>query len=223
MTFQAIMKEKRKQLGYTLKDIANKMNVTEATVQRWESGNIKSLRQGRIAQLAEILETTPSVLMGWETENDKKTVSINLPPPTITEDYSEIPVIGGIAAGYNRIAYENWEGETVPIPNHYLKGHNLSDYFVLNVNGSSMYPMYQDGDRVLILKQSTLNHSGQVGAILYNDEFATLKKVEYVMGEDWIKLVPINPNYEPELIEGEALEHCRVIGIPKLLIRDIKE
>lgn len=223
MTFQAIMKEKRKQLGYTLKDIANKMNVTEATVQRWESGNIKSLRQGRIAQLAEILETTPSVLMGWETENDKKTVSINLPPPTITEDYSEIPVIGGIAAGYNRIAYENWEGETVPIPNHYLKGHNLSDYFVLNVNGSSMYPMYQDGDRVLILKQSTLNHSGQVGAILYNDEFATLKKVEYVMGEDWMKLVPINPNYEPELIEGEALEHCRVIGIPKLLIRDIKE
>lgn len=86
-----------------------------------------------------------------------------------------------------------------------------------------MYPMYQDGDRVLILKQSTLNHSGQVGAILYNDEFATLKKVEYVMGEDWMKLVPINPSYEPELIEGEALEHCRVIGIPKLLIRDIKE
>ena len=28
------MKEKRKELGYTLKDIANKMNVTEATVQR---------------------------------------------------------------------------------------------------------------------------------------------------------------------------------------------
>lgn len=71
MTFQTIMKEKRKELGYTLKDIANKINVTEATVQRWESGNIKSLRQGRIAQLAEILETTPSVLMGWETENDK--------------------------------------------------------------------------------------------------------------------------------------------------------
>lgn len=188
-------------------------------ISKWETG-FQTPVMNTVAMLAKFFNVSIDYLNGDE---HSKSPSINLPPPTITEDYSEIPVIGGIAAGYNRIAYENWEGETVPIPNHYLKGHNLSDYFVLNVNGSSMYPMYQDGDRVLILKQSTLNHSGQVGAILYNDEFATLKKVEYVMGEDWMKLVPINPNYEPELIEGEALEHCRVIGIPKLLIRDIKE
>lgn len=193
------------------------LNFKYSTVSEWLAAK-KYPRIDKIEIIANYFHILKSDLI-----EEEKAFSINLPPPTITEDYSEIPVIGGIAAGYNRIAYENWEGETVPIPNHYLKGHNLSDYFVLNVNGSSMYPMYQDGDRVLILKQSTLNHSGQVGAILYNDEFATLKKVEYVMGEDWMKLVPINPNYEPELIEGEALEHCRVIGIPKLLIRDIKE
>ena len=205
------------QSGKNKKMISEEMNIPYTTLAEWANGN-KFPRADGIEKLANYFKILKSDLL-----EEEKISSINLPPPTITEDYSEIPVIGGIAAGYNRIAYENWEGETVPIPNHYLKGHNLSDYFVLNVNGSSMYPMYQDGDRVLILKQSTLNHSGQVGAILYNDEFATLKKVEYVMGEDWMKLVPINPNYEPELIEGEALEHCRVIGIPKLLIRDIKE
>ena len=41
------------------------------------------------------------------------------------------------------------------------------------------------------------------------------------MGEDWLKLVPINPEYPPKTIEGEELDHCRVIGIPKLLIREI--
>lgn len=78
MNFQYVMKTKRKQLGYTLKDIADMMGVTEATVQRWESGNIKSLRQGRIATLADILNVTPSVLMGWENEDNQKAVESKL-------------------------------------------------------------------------------------------------------------------------------------------------
>ena len=45
--------------------------------------------------------------------------------------------------------------------------------------------------------------------------------MEYKEGEDWLNLIPINPNYEPVRIEGEALEHCRVLGIPKLLIREL--
>ena len=61
-----------------------------------------------------------------------------------------------------------------------------------------MYPLYMDGDKVLILKQSTLNRSGEIGAILYNGDNATLKKVEYVEGEDWMKLVPVNPEYPPK-------------------------
>ena len=84
-----------------------------------------------------------------------------------------------------------------------------------------MYPLYQNGDIVLILKQSTLDRSGDIGAVIYNDDCATIKKIEYVYGEDWMRLVPINPSYKPEMIRGEELEHCRVIGIPKLLIRNV--
>lgn len=60
------MKHLRKQKGLTLAYIAELMGVTEATVQRWESGNIKSLRHGRAVQLADILGCTPAYLMGWE-------------------------------------------------------------------------------------------------------------------------------------------------------------
>ena len=83
-----------------------------------------------------------------------------------------------------------------------------------------MYPLYHEGDKVLILKQSTLNHSGDIGAIVYNDELVTIKKVEYAPGENWMRLIPINPEYKPQQIEGEDLAHCAVIGIPKLLIRE---
>ena len=143
------------------------------------------------------------------------------PSPNETSDYVTFPVIGEIAAGYDSIALEDWEGEVVDIPASYLKGRDISEFFVLKVKGDSMYPLYQENDKVLILKQSTLNYSGQVGAILYDGEYATLKKVEFVYGEDWMKLIPINPNHPPKTITDSDLERCKVMGIPKLLIREI--
>lgn len=61
-----ILRKRRKELGLTLAEIADKMGVSEATVQRWESGNIKNIPQGRISKLAELLCATPAYLMGWE-------------------------------------------------------------------------------------------------------------------------------------------------------------
>lgn len=63
------IKHLRKSKELTLIAIAERMGVTEATVQRWESGNIKSLRHNRAVQLAKVLGCTPAYLMGWEEEN----------------------------------------------------------------------------------------------------------------------------------------------------------
>lgn len=68
MGLSNILRKRRKELGLTLAEIAVKMNVSEATVQRWESGNIKNMRQERISRLAEVLHVTPAYLMGWEEE-----------------------------------------------------------------------------------------------------------------------------------------------------------
>ncbi len=62
------------------------------------------------------------------------------------------------------------------------------------------------------------DRSGDIGAIIYEDECATLKKIEFVHGDDWLHLVPLNPLYKPETIENEGLEHCRVISVPRLLL-----
>ena len=83
-----------------------------------------------------------------------------------------------------------------------------------------MYTFYLNGDKVLILKQPIINNSGDVAAVIYDGEFGTLKKVEFAQGEPWVRLVPINPSYEPILIENERLESLTILGIPKLLIRE---
>jgi transcriptional regulator with XRE-family HTH domain len=64
-----IIRRRRAELGITLLEIAKKVGVTEATVQRWESGYVKNLRHGRIVKLADALKMHPADLLGWTTPN----------------------------------------------------------------------------------------------------------------------------------------------------------
>ena len=66
MNISDILKQRRSELDLTLKYIADYIGVSEATVQRWESGNIKNLRHSGIVKLAEVLKMHPGDLMGWD-------------------------------------------------------------------------------------------------------------------------------------------------------------
>lgn len=65
-----IIKKRREELDITQKDIADAVGVSEATVSRWESGNIGDMKRSRIAALAKVLKISPNVLMGWKDEED---------------------------------------------------------------------------------------------------------------------------------------------------------
>ena len=60
-----ILKARREELSLTLEDVASKVGVNSSTVSRWESGNINNMRRDRIAKLSEVLQISPSVIMGW--------------------------------------------------------------------------------------------------------------------------------------------------------------
>ncbi len=203
--------------------IAKKLGLTPSTISRYTKG-LMAPKLPTLYAIADIFEVNPVWLFGFDVPKHSNNNSFGRKyfAPSITEDTYTFPVVGEIAAGYDSIALEEWEGDTIEVPASYLKGRKASEFFVLRVKGDSMYPMYQENDKVLILKQSTLNYSGQVGAILYDDEYTTLKKVEFVNGENWMRLIPINPSHPPKTIEGADLERCKVIGIPKLLIREIE-
>lgn len=203
-------------------DIANITGIPKSAVHRYISGETPKIPLDRLEKIAQAMGVSAAWIMGWSDNKNGYIVSTKFPPPTVTDDFVTFPVVGEIAAGYDSIALEEWEGDTADIPTSLLKGRKPEEYFVLRVKGDSMYPFYMENDIVLILKQSTLNYSGQVGAVLYDGELATLKKVEFVKGEDWMKLIAINPNFPPRKIEGAELERCKIMGIPKLLIREIE-
>ena len=66
MKANEVIRMRRKELKMTLKEIANAVGVSEATVSRWESGDIKNMRRDKIAALARVLDVPPAVLMDWE-------------------------------------------------------------------------------------------------------------------------------------------------------------
>lgn len=211
--FSEILRNLRKKEHLTQDELANKLKISKSAISMYENGN-RTPDFETLEAIADFFNVNLSYLIGEEQK-------YNLRHPNLTFETVTFPVIGSIAAGYDELAVENWSGETVEVPLSYLKGRKKEEYFVLSVKGDSMYPLYMDGDKVLILRQNTLNYSGEIGAVLYEGENATLKKVEFVDGEDWMRLVPVNPEYKPKLIENSDLEQCRVLGIPRLLIREI--
>ena len=60
-----ILKKRRAELGLTLKKVAESVGVSEATVQRWESGNL-NIRYDRVVSLANTLHVDPPELFGWD-------------------------------------------------------------------------------------------------------------------------------------------------------------
>lgn len=64
------IKEKRKEANLTLLEVAKYLGVTEATVQRYESGNIKNIPYEFICKFADLFHCSPSYIMGWEEKNN---------------------------------------------------------------------------------------------------------------------------------------------------------
>lgn len=59
------IKKRRKELNMTLLEVADALGITEATMQRYESGTIKNIPYENIEKISSVLNCTPQFLMGW--------------------------------------------------------------------------------------------------------------------------------------------------------------
>lgn len=69
-----LIKEKRIERGLTMKELADAVGVSEATVSRWESGHIANMKHTRIEALAKALRVSPLDIINiddTETENER--------------------------------------------------------------------------------------------------------------------------------------------------------
>ncbi len=218
MTTGDRIRNRRIELGLTQTELAKRAGFNSRSGLNKIEADTRPVTNKHLKQLADALQTTPEYIMGWDDKSsDQLTLGVNREP-----DCYQYAVLGDIAAGYEYPAVESWDGEIISIPSDYIT-RPPTDYFVLQVKGSSMYPQYIEGDKVLMLKQNVLDYSGQVCAILYANEYATLKRVEYTQGQNWLRMIPINPEYEPRTIWGNELELCHILGIPKVVVRTVKQ
>lgn len=206
------IKNRRKQLGLSAEQIAAELGVSPATVYRYESNEIMNMRIDKLEPIAKALHTSPAYLMGWSEETSSAAEDTNL----VTIHYA-----GPVAAHFNATPDDAYEQSTIPA--EWIGRRRPEDFFLATVSGDSMYPQFQDGDEILCLRCSDMGISGRIGIMLLGGDEATVKRIEYKPGEDWIDLIPINPEFKPRRIEGVDLEQCRVVGRVIKVIRTVDQ
>ena len=66
MEVKDIIKQRRLELGYSMKELGKRVGVSEATISRWESGDIANMKRDKIKALAQALRISPNSIMEWE-------------------------------------------------------------------------------------------------------------------------------------------------------------
>ena len=204
MKVNEIIKKRRKELGLTLKDVADKLGVSESLISRYESNDVKNMGIDKLIPLAEVLKTTPVYLMGLE--NDKKEEKENINMNDIETDFMMIPLYESISAGYGASASEFIE----MIPVFGLKK-NGTTYFAVKVSGDSMEPKIPNGSTIIIKKDIQIE-SGEIGAFCLNDEnFVKQKKLV----KDKLILHSFNLAYEDKVVNefDDFKEYGKVVKV----------
>lgn len=101
--FGRILRDTRKEKGYTLKELAEHIGVKEATVQRYESGEISNVPYEKVVLIANFLKVSPSYLMGWEDIDESYSSALNAAAILVKNDD---PVLSEIVDIYMNIDSE---------------------------------------------------------------------------------------------------------------------
>ncbi len=183
------IKKCRLDSGMTLLEVANALGVREATAQRYESGEIKNLKQATVLEMAKIFGCSPAYLMGWEDYAES------------SGNAEKLPLLGKIAAGQPILATEDCE--------YFSPINDTRADFCLRVRGDSMIGAgIKDGDIVFIRKQESVD-DGEIAAVLVEDE-ATLKRV--YISDDAVTLISENPKYKPMVYTKKQCKNIRILG-----------
>ena len=77
MTIGERIKTRRKELGLTVAEVADRLNKNRATVYRYESDEIENLPLTVLEPLSKVLKTTPAELIGYGENEDGDEISLD--------------------------------------------------------------------------------------------------------------------------------------------------
>lgn len=204
MEIKDILSQRRKELNLTMKQVAERVGVSEGTISRWESGKIADMRRDKIMAYAQALNISPAVIMGWDESGSSSSAQKN------HHTGKRIPVLGRVAAGIPIDAIADvldWEEISDDMS-------STGEFFGLRIKGDSMQPRIVEGD-VVIVRQQQDAESGDVVIVQVNGDQAACKRLaKYASG---ISLISFNPAYEPMNFTNAEIEQLPVTIIGKVV------
>ena len=213
-----LIKTKRIELGLTLVEVAEAVGVSDATVSRWESGDIENMRRDRIASLAEILRLNPLILLGLDDSNESVNSNQKIVDPinlkTDVLPVKRIPVLGSISAG-NPLAVMDDVIGWVLYPDI-----NSHEHFALYINGDSMDAAGLNDKDLVVVEVTPTVDNGSIAVVKVNGDDATVKK--FYQNGNIIQLVPqsTNPEHQPQVYDLKDVQ-IDIVGRVVRITKDI--
>ena len=206
------IRECREQAGITMEELGGRIGLNKSTVQRYESGKVERIKLPVLQAIARELNADPLYLTLKADKREDDLIPSNI-ANIVTDEIRMIPVFENVSAGFGAYA----DSEVMDyVPLFVRNPSEVPNLMGIRVRGDSMYPKIEDGDIIIVRKQTSVD-SGSIAVILLDGEEGLVKKVEY--GDDWIDLISINPEYKPRRFEGEEVTRLQVVVLVKQVIK----
>ena len=212
-TIGSRIKQRREQIGLSMQDVADQLDVNRSSVMRWENGETNKIKLPIVEKLAQILQTSPDYLMGYNDE-----VDASVKPAFLVMDTKKIrmiPLYNSVSAGFGALAVNYIEDYVPCLIEHDAEADQT---ICIQVQGDSMFPKIEDGDVIQVRKQTSVE-SGALAVVLLDKTEGMVKKVVY--GKDWIELHSINPMYPVRRFEGQEITRISVVGLVRKIIKNV--
>lgn len=219
------VKKLRDLRGLSQGDLAQVIGVDVNTIWRWENGRSSPARS--LQKLAQALDTTTAYLLG-ETDDPARpgalqstSKAVVLPESNVRPfrgDLIDVPVLAPQSSvccgkGFDLTEVEAEVDWWEPIPEGWLTGpRGDKSFFITHVEGDSMEPMIEDGERVLINPNQEVVH-GDIALVCWNGR-SMVRGVKFNRDRS-VRLIPANKEYDEDVISEEdspyVLKYCGVV------------
>lgn len=192
----------REEAHETLDHIGRLVGVNKSTVLRWERGSTAKINLPTLQRLAQHFGVDVAWLAGEDVPQNggdwlaRHALSMDelirlsvLPPQQPDLVRQNTPALD---AAWDEPSA--WDGV----------------HFWLRVVGDSMQPLMNEGDLVLVRRQSSVE-SGQFAILLLDGSESMIRRIQ--CGSDYIELQSINPYYPPRRFSGDDALRVTILGL----------
>lgn len=211
-TFAERLRELRNEKKMTMKDLADKLSLTEQAISMYER-NERRPNFEKLEEIADFFNIDMNYLLGKSII--KNSYAHEFGEITLDKLIRKIPLYDFISCGTGGFVDDNII-DYVSLPASMFSARK--EYFAQYAKGDSMINAnINNGDLVIFEKTSSVTN-GMIGCFCIDDNTATCKRLSMTNGQ--IILLPENPSYSPIIAN---IETFKCIGKLAFVINDRRE